>query len=89
MFLASFKLTPLSKMAKKVSLPVPTTMRLCDVAITCSLIEINKQLNKAGYTANKQSLVGGQGQYTQGQGQSIIGQGLNFWVGRGCYAQKS
>ena len=45
--------------------------------------------NKAGYKANKQSLVGGQGQYTQGQGQSISGQGLNFWVGRGCYAQKS
>jgi len=30
--------------------------------------------NKAGYTANKQSLAGG-----QGQGQSISGQGLYFW----------
>ena len=37
--------------------------------------------NKAGYTANKQSLAGGQGQYTEGQGQSISGQGLYFgWL---------
>ena len=32
--------------------------------------------NKARYTANKQSLAGGQGQYTEGQ--SISGQGLYF-----------
>ena len=39
-------------------------------------------LNKAGYTAKKQSLAGGQGQYTEGQGQSISGQGLYFgWAG--------
>ena len=51
-------------------------------------------MNKAGYTANKQSLPGGQGQYTEGQ--SISGQGLYFgWagavfvVGRRCYTQKS
>ena len=38
--------------------------------------------NKAGYTANKQSLAGGQGRYTEGQGQSISGQGLYFgWAG--------
>ena len=34
--------------------------------------------NKAGYTANKQSLAAGQGQHTEGQGQSISGQGLYF-----------
>ena len=38
--------------------------------------------NMAGYTANKQSLAGGQGQNTEGQGQSISGQGLYFgWAG--------
>ena len=38
--------------------------------------------NKAGYTANKQPLIGGQGQYTEGQGQLISGQGLCFgWAG--------
>ena len=59
-------------------------------------LEENHLLNKAGYTANKQSLAVGQGQHTEEQGQSICGQGLYFWwagavflVGRGCYAQKS
>ena len=38
--------------------------------------------NKAGYTANKQSLAGGQGQYTEGQGQLISWQGLYLgWAG--------
>ena len=38
--------------------------------------------NKAGYTANKKSLAGGQGQYTERQGQSNSGQGLYFgWAG--------
>ena len=42
----------------------------------------SSNFNKAGYTANKQSLAGGQGQYTEGQWQSISGQGLYVrWAG--------
>ena len=33
-------------------------------------------MNKAGYTTNKQSLMGGQEQFTNGQGQSFGGQEL-------------
>ena len=41
-----------------------------------------KKRNKAGYTADKQSLASGQGQYTEGQGQLFSGQGLYFgWAG--------
>ena len=41
-------------------------------------------MNKAGYTANKQLLMGGQEQFADGQGQSFDGQGQSFG-GQGLY----
>ena len=47
--------------------------------MSLKLISYLTSFNKAGYTANKQSLAG---QYAEGQGQSISGQGLYFrWAG--------
>ena len=56
------------------------TQVACDSGYLRAAVVMKK--NKAGYTANKHSLAGGQGQYPKGQAQSNSEQGLNFgWAG--------
>ena len=56
------------------------TQVACDSGYLRAAVVMKK--NKAGYTANKQSLTGGQELFADGQGQLFVGQGLYFgWAG--------